>query len=213
MQWKLGLVAHFATLGACSKKKQEISGQPFPLSNILELGLGLLQMDDLQWKRRGSIPGQKSIRQSRCGSRILFRGGFKLEVIYKQQGSWLRLAFLFLGRPCLSLSLSLFSKNNCSTLTLRGDLVSLFGVFCWKLQNGEKQDEASTMGPPPCVRLCCKWRDTIDSFSTKRNLQVYNLKPNVTQINQPMTDGGVANSALLTGFHNWVTLGLSLRCN
>ncbi len=53
---------------------------------------------------------------------------------------------------------------------------------------------------------------TIDSFNTKRNLQ-RKLKPNMTQINQPMTDGGVANSALLIGFHNWVMLGFSLRCN
>ena len=48
-----------------------------------------------------------------------------------------------------------------------------------------------------------------DSFSTKRNLQ-RKLKPSLTW---PMTDRGTANSALLIGFHNWVTLGLSLRCN
>ena len=35
---------------------------------------------------------------------------------------------------------------------------------------------------------------TLDSFSTKHNLQ-RKLKPNVTEINQPMTDEGVANSA------------------
>ena len=40
-----------------------------------------------------------------------------------------------------------------------------------------------------------------DSFSTKHNLQ-RKLNPNVTQIYQPMTDQGVANSALLIGFHN-----------
>ncbi len=39
----------------------------------------------------------------------------------------------------------------------------------------------------------------IDSFSTKRYLQ-RKLKPNVTS--EPMTDGGMANSLLLIGFHN-----------
>ncbi len=41
----------------------------------------------------------------------------------------------------------------------------------------------------------------MDSLSIKRKLQ-RKLKPNVTQISQPMTDGGVANFALLIGFHN-----------
>ena len=41
----------------------------------------------------------------------------------------------------------------------------------------------------------------MDSLSTKCKLQ-RKLKPNVTQISQPMTDGGVANSTLLIGFHN-----------
>ncbi len=37
------------------------------------------------------------------------------------------------------------------------------------------------------------------------------LKQNITQIFQPMTDGGVANSVHLIGVHNQVTLGLSLH--
>ena len=41
----------------------------------------------------------------------------------------------------------------------------------------------------------------IDSLSTKRKLQ-RKLKPNVTQISQPMTVGGVANSPLFIGFQN-----------
>ena len=40
---------------------------------------------------------------------------------------------------------------------------------------------------------------TLDSLSIKCKLQ---HKLNVTQISQPMTDGGVASSALLIGFHN-----------
>ena len=52
---------------------------------------------------------------------------------------------------------------------------------------------------------------TQDRLSTKCNLQ-RKLKPNVTWMDQPMTDRGVANSPLLIGFHNLVTLGLSLRC-
>ncbi len=52
---------------------------------------------------------------------------------------------------------------------------------------------------------------TIDSLSTKRKLQ-RKLKQNVTWIPQPMTDGGVANSAHWIGVHNQVTLGLSLGC-
>ncbi len=41
----------------------------------------------------------------------------------------------------------------------------------------------------------------LDSLSTKRNLQ-RKLNPNVTQISQPMTVGGVANSPLFIGFQN-----------
>ncbi len=52
----------------------------------------------------------------------------------------------------------------------------------------------------------------LESLSTKRELQ-RNLKPNVTYIFQPIITGGVANSAHGIGVHNWVTLGLSFRCN
>ena len=52
---------------------------------------------------------------------------------------------------------------------------------------------------------------SLDSLSTKCNLQ-RKLKPNATQISQPMTDGVVANSPLLIGFHKKVMLGLSFHC-
>ncbi len=65
--------------------------------------------------------------------------------------------------------------------------------------------------PTHLMSLYCA-SQSIDSLNTKRNLQ-RKLNPDITQISQPMTDGGVVNSPLLIGFHNQVTLGLSLRCN
>ena len=54
-----------------------------------------------------------------------------------------------------------------------------------------------------CQVTQCHWLGTMDSLSlsTKHKLQ-RKLKPNVTQISQPMTDEGVANSPLMIGFHN-----------
>ena len=44
-----------------------------------------------------------------------------------------------------------------------------------------------------CTQTSSSQCNALDSLSTKRKLQ-RKLKPNVTQISQPMTDGGVANS-------------------
>ncbi len=52
-----------------------------------------------------------------------------------------------------------------------------------------------------CFLEHCVLSDILDSLSTKRNLQ-RKFNPNVTQISQPMTDGGVANSPLFIGFQN-----------
>ena len=43
--------------------------------------------------------------------------------------------------------------------------------------------------------------EILDSLSTKRKLQ-HKLKQNVTQISQPMTDGGVGNSVHWISVHN-----------
>ncbi len=54
----------------------------------------------------------------------------------------------------------------------------------------------------PCDLVLAQEQESArDSLSTKRDLQ-RKLKPNVTQISQPMTDGGVANSPLFIGFQN-----------
>ncbi len=71
--------------------------------------------------------------------------------------------------------------------------------------------------PKSCVKFFCDGKlkqrpDSIDSLSTKRYLQ-RKLKPNITELWNPIRRAEFATPLSVIGWEIWVTLGLSLRCN